>query len=76
MSVLVSTPDRPAEEGSTDDDWSPEDEELQHHVPLPVELPLTENIADAALDARRLWSGGRNLSGEYFEGARGQANHH
>jgi hypothetical protein len=32
------------------DDWSAEDEELQHHVPLPVELPLTENIADEALD--------------------------
>ena len=52
MSVLVSTPDRSIEDGSGNDDWSPEDDELQHHVPLPVELPLTENIADAALDLK------------------------
>jgi putative flippase GtrA len=45
--MIVSTPD-----GSTADDWSAEDEELQHHVPLPVELPLTENIADEALDLK------------------------
>nr|WP_296770661.1 GtrA family protein [Rhodococcus sp. (in: high G+C Gram-positive bacteria)] len=37
---------------SQNDDWSAEDEELQHHVPLPVELPLTENIADEALDLK------------------------
>ncbi len=28
-------------------------------------------IADAAFDTRRLWSGGRNLAGEYFEGSPG-----
>ena len=26
------------------------DDELEHHIPLPVELPLTENTADEALD--------------------------
>lgn len=43
--MIVSTPPQ-------NDDWSAEDEELQHHVPLPVELPLTENIADEALDLK------------------------
>ncbi len=42
VSVIVPQPD----------DWSAEDEELQHHVPLPVELPLTENISDDALDLK------------------------
>lgn len=43
----MSTPDGPSH-----DDWSAQDDELQHHVPLPVELPLTENIADEALDLK------------------------
>jgi len=30
-------------------------------------------IADAALPARRVWSGGRNLAAEYFDGAAGEA---
>lgn len=29
-------------------------------------------VADAAFDSRRVWSGGRNLACEYFEGARGK----
>ncbi|MCZ4276278.1 GtrA family protein [Rhodococcoides yunnanense] len=31
-------------------DPSRNDDELEHHIPLPVELPLTENTADEALD--------------------------
>jgi len=42
--VIVSTPQN--------DDWPAEASEPQHHVPLPVELPLTENIADEALDLK------------------------
>ncbi|MGA9871603.1 MAG: GtrA family protein [Rhodococcus sp. (in: high G+C Gram-positive bacteria)] len=37
---------------SANDDWSADDKEPQHHVPLPVELPLTENLADEALDLK------------------------
>ncbi|MEO8937898.1 MAG: phospholipase D-like domain-containing protein, partial [Burkholderiaceae bacterium] len=33
-------------------------------------------IADAGRPDRRLWSGGRNLAGEYFEGVRGEAPWH
>ena len=39
VSDLVSTPDP-----------SRNDDELEQHIPLPVELPLTENTADEALD--------------------------
>lgn len=50
------------------------------HSPLKGRTNLRDHrkllIADAALNVRRLWSGGRNLSGEYFEGARGQAPWH
>lgn len=31
---------------------SPEHVETEHHAPLPVEIPVTENIADAALDLK------------------------
>lgn len=33
-------------------------------------------IVDAGCDARRLWCGGRNLAGEYFEGLDGEAPWH
>lgn len=42
------------------------------HSPLKGRTNLRDHrkllIADAALDARRLWCGGRNLAAEYFEG--------
>ena len=47
------------------------------HSPLKGRTNLRDHrkllIADAAFESRRLWSGGRNLASEYFEGARGQA---
>jgi cardiolipin synthase A/B len=47
------------------------------HSPLKGRTNLRDHrkllIADAAFDSRRVWSGGRNLAGEYFEGAHGQA---
>ena len=45
------------------------------HSPLKGRTNLRDHrkmlIADAALDTRRLWCGGRNLAGEYFEGTPG-----
>ena len=42
------------------------------HSPLKGRTNLRNHrkllVADAALPARRVWSGGRNLAGEYFEG--------
>ena len=45
------------------------------HSPLKGRTNLRDHrkmlIVDAALESRRLWSGGRNLSSEYFEGTPG-----
>jgi cardiolipin synthase A/B len=50
------------------------------HSPLKGRTNLRDHrklvIADAAHATRRLWSGGRNLASEYFEGAPGQAPWH
>ena len=45
------------------------------HSPLKGRTNLRNHrkmlIVDASLESRRLWSGGRNLAGEYFEGSPG-----
>ena len=50
------------------------------HSPLKGRTNLRDHrkllIADAAHATRRLWSGGRNLANEYFEGSPGQAAWH
>ncbi len=50
------------------------------HSPLKGRTNLRDHrkllIADAAFDSRRLWSGGRNLASEYFEGTPGKAPWH
>ncbi len=50
------------------------------HSPLRGRTNLRDHrkllIADAGLPGQRLWCGGRNLAGEYFEGRRGQAPWH
>ena len=50
------------------------------HSPLKGRTNLRDHrkllIADVAFESRRVWSGGRNLAGEYFEGARGKAPWH
>jgi len=50
------------------------------HSPLKGRTNLRDHrkllIADAAFESRRLWSGGRNLASEYFEGAPGKAPWH
>ncbi len=50
------------------------------HSPLKGRTNLRNHrkmlIADAAFDSRRLWSGGRNLAAEYFEGTPGRAPWH
>jgi cardiolipin synthase A/B len=47
------------------------------HSPLKGRTNLRDHrkllIADAAFESRRVWSGGRNLADEYFEGAPGKA---
>jgi cardiolipin synthase A/B len=50
------------------------------HSPLKGRTNLRDHrkllVADAAFESRRVWSGGRNLAGEYFEGAPGKAPWH
>ena len=50
------------------------------HSPLKGRTNLRDHrkllIADAAFESRRVWSGGRNLASEYFEGAPGKAPWH
>ena len=50
------------------------------HSPLKGRTNLRDHrkllVADAAFESRRLWSGGRNLAAEYFEGAPGRAPWH
>lgn len=50
------------------------------HSPLKGRTNLRDHrkmlIVDGALESRRLWSGGRNLAAQYFEGGPGQAAWH
>jgi cardiolipin synthase A/B len=50
------------------------------HSPLKGRTNLRDHrkliVADAAFESRRVWSGGRNLAGEYFEGRPGKAPWH
>ncbi len=50
------------------------------HSPLKGRTNLRDHrkllIADAAFETRRVWSGGRNLAAEYFEGAPGKTPWH
>ncbi|MEO8807653.1 MAG: phospholipase D-like domain-containing protein [Burkholderiaceae bacterium] len=47
------------------------------HSPLKGRTNLRDHrkliVTDAAFESRRVWSGGRNLAGEYFEGQAGHA---
>jgi cardiolipin synthase len=50
------------------------------HSPLKGRTNLRDHrkllVADAAFESRRVWSGGRNLASEYFEGTPGKAPWH